>query len=48
MTRPMNLNLIGQGQAENLVARSLVYITVNANGVVTSTIDKFRVSCPSI
>ena len=42
----MKLNLIGQGQAPNLVAQSLMHVTVNANGLVTATVDNFRVSCP--
>lgn len=45
-TRVMNLTLIGQGRAPNLVAQSLVHFTVNANGVLTSTVDKFVVRCP--
>lgn len=45
-TEVMHLNLIGQGQASDLVGQSLLHITVDANGVVTASVDKFRVSCP--
>ena len=46
-TEVMNLKLIGQGGAPNLVAKSLVHFTVNAKGVLTAAIDKFVVHCPT-
>src|SRR5262245_43941365 len=46
-TEVMNTQLIGQGGASNLVARSLVHFTVNANGVLTAAVDKFVVHCPT-
>ena len=46
-TEVMNLKLIGQGGAPNLVGKSLAHFTVNANGVLTAAIDKFVVHCPT-
>jgi hypothetical protein len=46
-TEVMNLNLIGQGGAPNLVARTLVHFTVNANGVLAAAVDRFVVHCPT-
>jgi len=46
-TEVMNLKLIGQGRAPNLVGQSLAHFTVNANGVLTAAIDKFVVHCPT-
>ena len=44
-TRVMNLKLIGQGSAPNLVAKTLAHFTVNANGVLTAAVDKAVVHC---
>ena len=46
-TEVMNVKLIGRGRAPNLVAQSLVHFTVSANDVLTATVDKFVVHCPT-
>ena len=40
-----NFRLIGQGPGNNLVVHENLHMTINANGVVTATVDNFSASC---
>jgi hypothetical protein len=40
-----HLNVISQGGAENLSARTLIHTTVNANGEITSVTFEFTTEC---
>lgn len=40
-----NFRVIGQGRGNNLLIHSVFHITVNANGEVTATVDKFSEVC---
>ena len=40
-----NFRLIGQGSAPNYVVHENVHLTVNANGIVTASVDNFSISC---
>jgi hypothetical protein len=40
-----NFKIIGPGPANNLLIHENVYVTVNANGTVTSTHDHFSIQC---
>jgi hypothetical protein len=39
------LHLIAQGSADNLVVRTTIHVTVNANGQITSTSFEFTTDC---
>lgn len=39
------LNLVSQGSADNLVVRTTIHVTVNANGEITSTSFEFTTEC---
>lgn len=39
------LHLIAQGSADNLVVRTTIHTTVNANGQITATSFEFEVEC---
>ena len=39
------LNLVSQGSTDNLVVRTTIHITVNANGEITSTSFEFTTDC---
>ncbi len=40
-----NFRIIGQGPGNNYLVHETFHITVNANGVTTSTVDNFSVEC---
>jgi hypothetical protein len=40
-----NFKIIGQGPDNNLLVHQTVHVTVDANGVVTSTVDNTSVEC---
>ena len=40
-----NINLIGQGQAPNVVVQILSHVTINANGVTTASVSDFTITC---
>ncbi len=40
-----SLNLIGRGQAPNLLIQEVFHITVNSQGVITVLFDKLRTVC---
>ena len=40
-----NLRLVGPGPDNNLLAHQVVHVTISANGVVTSNVDKFDITC---
>ena len=40
-----NFRFIGQGPGNNSTVHQNVHVTVNANGVTTSTVDNFSVEC---
>jgi hypothetical protein len=37
--------LVSQGHAPNMLAKTLIHFTVNANGTVTASIFRFEISC---
>ena len=39
------LNLIGQGNGNNLLIRLMQHITVNANGIVTAELENVSIEC---
>ena len=45
LTVPFTLKLVGQGPGNNSYLRSLVHITTNADGEVTSYIDRTEIGC---
>ena len=45
ITLPVSIRLIAQGPLPDLQFHSILHITVNANGEVTSTVIEERVSC---
>ena len=40
-----NFRIIGQGPNNNLLVHQTVHVTVNANGVVTTTVDNTNIEC---
>jgi hypothetical protein len=40
-----NFKIIGEGSAPNLLETDVVHLTVNANGVVTATVEKSMIRC---
>ena len=44
-TTVFTLNLIGQGNGNNLLIRLMEHITVNANGIVTAEVENISVEC---
>jgi hypothetical protein len=45
MTETAVFGLISQGSSPNLVSTATFHFTVNANGTVTSTVDRMRIAC---
>lgn len=40
-----NFKIIGEGKAQNFLQTDVFHVTVNANGVVTATVDKSMIRC---
>ena len=40
-----NFRIIGQGPGNNFLVHETFHVTINANGVVTATVDNFSVEC---
>jgi hypothetical protein len=40
-----NFKIIGEGKAQNFLETDVFHVTVNANGVVTATVDKSMIRC---
>jgi hypothetical protein len=40
-----NFKIIGEGSAPNFLETDVVHLTVNANGVVTATVEKSMIRC---
>jgi hypothetical protein len=40
-----NFRIIGQGPDNNILVHQTFHVTINANGVVTATVDNFSVDC---
>jgi hypothetical protein len=40
-----NFRIIGQGPDNNILVHETFHVTINANGVVTATVDNFSVEC---
>jgi hypothetical protein len=40
-----NFRIIGQGPDNNILVHETFHVTINANGVVTATVDNFSVDC---
>lgn len=40
-----NFRIIGQGNGNNFLMHETFHITINANGTVTASLDKFSVDC---
>jgi hypothetical protein len=45
LTEVVQITLVGQGGAQNLVGQFLLHVTVDANGVVTAFVDNERTEC---
>jgi hypothetical protein len=40
-----NFRIIGQGPGNNFLVHQVFHITVNANGTLTSVVDRFKADC---
>jgi hypothetical protein len=40
-----NFKIIGEGSAQNFLETDVIHLTVNANGVVTATVEKSMIRC---
>ncbi len=40
-----SMKLISRGRTENLLIDSLVHLTINANGILTATVERMTVTC---
>lgn len=40
-----NFKIIGEGSAPNFLETDIIHLTVNANGVVTATVDQSMIRC---
>ena len=40
-----NFKIIGEGSAQNFLQTDVIHLTVNANGVVTATVEKSMIRC---
>jgi hypothetical protein len=40
-----HLTLVAQGSADNLIVRTIMHTTINANGEITSVVFEFHVDC---
>jgi hypothetical protein len=40
-----NFKIIGEGRAANFLETDVIHLTVNANGVVTATVDQSMIRC---
>jgi hypothetical protein len=40
-----NFRIIGEGPGNNILVHQTFHVTINANGVVTATVDNFSVEC---
>ena len=40
-----NFKIIGEGSAPNFLETDVIHVTVNANGVVTATVEKSMIRC---
>ena len=40
-----SFKIIGEGSAQNFLQTDVIHLTVNANGVVTATVEKSMIRC---
>ncbi len=40
-----NFRLIGQGPGNNFLVHENIHLTINANGIVTASVDNFKIDC---